>query len=144
MQMSIACPDIRERILHMEVRSPLDLEREVGKRARQRHGGTALDDDEGEKVQGWLDVFGEWDPTLAFVLGEGAETITAFRWSDYFWVYIFAAAIGFALVLVVFAAIRERLAAADVPAPFRGTAIALMTAGIMSLAFMGFAGMARP
>lgn len=54
------------------------------------------------------------------------------------------AAGGFALVLVLFAAIRERLDAADVPAPFRGTAIALMTAGIMSLAFMGFAGMARP
>ena len=53
------------------------------------------------------------------------------------------AAGGFALVLVLFAAIRERIEAADVPAPFRGTAIALMTAGIMSLAFMGFVGMAR-
>jgi len=56
----------------------------------------------------------------------------------------FGAAAGFALVLVMFATIRERLDAADVPTPFRGTAIALMTAGIMSLAFMGFAGMARP
>jgi Na+-translocating ferredoxin:NAD+ oxidoreductase subunit A len=56
----------------------------------------------------------------------------------------FGAAAGFALVLVLFAAIRERLEVADIPAPFRGTAIALMTAGIMSLAFMGFAGMARP
>jgi Na+-translocating ferredoxin:NAD+ oxidoreductase subunit A len=54
------------------------------------------------------------------------------------------AAAGFALVLVLFASIRERLDAADIPVPFRGTAIALMTAGIMSLAFMGFAGMARP
>ncbi len=53
------------------------------------------------------------------------------------------AAGGFAIVLILFAAVRERLAAADVPAPFRGTAIALMTAGIMALAFMGFAGMAR-
>jgi electron transport complex protein RnfA len=50
---------------------------------------------------------------------------------------------GFALVLVMFAAIRERLEAADIPAPFRGTAIALITAGMMSLAFMGFSGMAR-
>ena len=58
--------------------------------------------------------------------------------------YGFGAAAGFALVLVMFAAIRERLAAADVPAPFRGSAIALMTAGIMALAFMGFSGMARP
>ncbi len=54
------------------------------------------------------------------------------------------AAGGFALVLILFAAIRERLEAADVPMPFRGAAIALMTAGIMSLAFMGFQGMARP
>ncbi len=58
--------------------------------------------------------------------------------------YGFGASIGFALVLVMFAAIRERLEAADIPLPFRGTAIALMTAGIMSLAFMGFSGMARP
>lgn len=57
--------------------------------------------------------------------------------------YGMGAAGGFALVLVMFAAIRERLDAADIPAPFRGTAIALMTAGIMSLAFMGFSGMAR-
>ena len=57
--------------------------------------------------------------------------------------YGFGAAGGFALVLVLFAAIRERLRAADIPRPFRGTAIALMTAGIMSLAFMGFSGMAR-
>ena len=55
----------------------------------------------------------------------------------------FGASMGFALVLVLFAAIRERLDAADIPLPFRGTAIALMTAGIMSLAFMGFSGMAR-
>jgi len=55
----------------------------------------------------------------------------------------FGASLGFALVLVLFAAMRERLEAADIPAPFRGTAIALMTAGIMSLAFMGFSGMAR-
>ena len=57
--------------------------------------------------------------------------------------YGLGAAGGFALVLVMFAAIRERLDAADIPAPFRGTAIALVTAGMMSLAFMGFSGMAR-
>lgn len=57
--------------------------------------------------------------------------------------YGFGASMGFALVLVMFAAIRERLEVADVPLPFRGTAIALLTAGMMSLAFMGFSGMAR-
>lgn len=57
-------------------------------------------------------------------------------------VYGLGAAAGFALVLVLFAEIRERLATAPVPAPFRGAAIGLVTAGIMSLAFMGFAGFA--
>ena len=50
-------------------------------------------------------------------------------------------AIGFSLVLVLFAGIRERIEGAEVPAPFRGVAIALVTAGLMSLAFMGFAGL---
>lgn len=54
-----------------------------------------------------------------------------------------ASAAGFTLVMVLFAGIRERLEGADVPTPFRGTAIALVTAGIMSLAFMGFAGLDR-
>ena len=58
-------------------------------------------------------------------------------------VYGFGAAAGFAIVLVLFAAMRERLEIADIPLPFRGTAIALVTAGIMSLAFAGFSGMAR-
>ena len=57
--------------------------------------------------------------------------------------YGFGAAGGFALVLVLFGAVRERLEAADIPLPFRGPAIALVTAGMMSLAFMGFSGMAR-
>lgn len=55
--------------------------------------------------------------------------------------YGFGAAIGFAMVLVLFAAVRERVAVADVPAPFQGNAIALITAGLMSMAFMGFAGL---
>lgn len=59
-------------------------------------------------------------------------------------IFGFGASAGFALVLVLFASVREKLIAADIPAPFRGTAIALMTAGFMSLAFMGFSGMARP
>ncbi len=56
-------------------------------------------------------------------------------------VYGFGAAIGFTLVLVLFSAMRERLAAADVPKPFQGAAIGMITAGLMSLAFMGFAGL---
>jgi len=53
----------------------------------------------------------------------------------------FGAAVGFSLVLALFAAVRERTAVADVPEPFQGAAIALITAGLMSLAFMGFAGL---
>ncbi len=53
----------------------------------------------------------------------------------------FGSAAGFVLALVLFASIRERLDGADIPAPFRGNAIALITAGLMSLAFMGFAGL---
>ena len=54
--------------------------------------------------------------------------------------YGFGAAVGFSLVLILFAAMRERLTVADVPAPFKGAAIGMITAGLMSLAFMGFAG----
>lgn len=57
--------------------------------------------------------------------------------------YGFGAAIGFSLVLVLFSAMRERLAAADVPVPFKGAAIAMITAGLMSLAFMGFSGLVK-
>ena len=53
----------------------------------------------------------------------------------------FGSSVGFSLALVLFAGIRERLDGADVPLPFKGTAIAMVTAGIMSLAFMGFAGL---
>ena len=52
-------------------------------------------------------------------------------------------AIGFSMVLIMFASLRERLDAADVPALFKGSAIAMITAGLMSLAFMGFAGLVR-
>lgn len=58
-------------------------------------------------------------------------------------VYGFGAALGFSLVLVLFAAMRERITVADVPLPFRGSAIALITAGLMSLAFMGFSGLVK-
>ncbi|MEQ1439373.1 electron transport complex subunit RsxA [Fontimonas sp. SYSU GA230001] len=51
------------------------------------------------------------------------------------------AGLGFSLVLLLFAGIRERLAVADLPAAFKGAPIALVTAGIMSLAFMGFSGL---
>ncbi|MEZ5524692.1 MAG: electron transport complex subunit RsxA [Pseudomonadales bacterium] len=55
--------------------------------------------------------------------------------------YGFGAAVGFSLVLILFAAMRERINSADVPAPFKGSAIGMITAGLMALAFMGFTGL---
>ncbi|HAL43530.1 MAG TPA: electron transport complex subunit RsxA [Methylophilaceae bacterium] len=55
----------------------------------------------------------------------------------------FGGGIGFSVVLILFASLRERLEGAEIPGPFKGTAIALVTASIMSLAFMGFAGLDR-
>ena len=56
-------------------------------------------------------------------------------------IYGFGASVGFSLVLILFAAMRERITVADVPDTFKGPAIALITAGLMSLAFMGFSGL---
>lgn len=57
--------------------------------------------------------------------------------------YGLGGALGFSMVLILFASMRERLEAADVPTPFKGSAIAMVTAALMSLAFMGFAGLDR-
>jgi electron transport complex protein RnfA len=58
-------------------------------------------------------------------------------------VYGFGGGMGFMLVLVLFASLRERIAAADVPVPFQGIAISMVTAGLMSLAFLGFTGLIK-
>lgn len=58
-------------------------------------------------------------------------------------VYGFGASVGFSMVLILFAAMRERVNVADVPAPFQGAAIGLITAGLMSLAFMGLSGLVK-
>lgn len=55
----------------------------------------------------------------------------------------FGAALGFTLVLILFSVLRERLETADVPSAFKGSAVGLISAGIMSLAFMGFSGLGR-
>lgn len=66
--------------------------------------------------QGWL-------PALVYGIGSGT---------------------GFALALTLFAALHERVASADVPRPFRGLAILLVTLGLLSMAFLGFTGMDKP
>ncbi len=55
----------------------------------------------------------------------------------------FGGAVGFTMAMVLFAGIRERMEGADTPAIFKGAAIAMITAGLMSLAFMGFAGLVK-
>jgi electron transport complex protein RnfA len=55
--------------------------------------------------------------------------------------YGFGSALGFTLVMVIFAGLREGLALAQVPAAFNGLPIAFVVAGLLSLAFMGFAGL---
>lgn len=55
----------------------------------------------------------------------------------------FGAAAGFALALLIFTGLRERIQRADIPKAFRGVAIALVTAGLMGLAFMGFSGLVK-
>ncbi len=56
-------------------------------------------------------------------------------------VYAVGTALGFALAIVIFAGIRERLAINGVPKEFKGVPIALVTAGILAMAFMGFSGL---
>lgn len=58
-------------------------------------------------------------------------------------VYGLGASLGYSLVLLLFAALRERIVVADVPLVFRGAPITLITAGLMSLAFMGFVGLVK-
>ena len=57
--------------------------------------------------------------------------------------YSFAAALGFGLALLLFSGIREKLAHADPPRCFRGVALALVTGGLLALAFMGFSGLVK-
>lgn len=55
--------------------------------------------------------------------------------------YSFGAALGYSLMIIGFAALRIRLEFADVPAPFRGSAIQLITAGLVAISLLGFAGL---
>lgn len=81
--------------------------------------------------------------TNCAVLGVPLLNVQADRnFFDSLW-FGFGSSVGFSLVLVLFASLRERMEAADVPVLFRGSAIAFVTAGLMSLAFMGFAGLTR-
>jgi electron transport complex protein RnfA len=55
--------------------------------------------------------------------------------------FAFASSLGYSLVMVLFAGLRERVALAEVPRLFAGPPIGFITAGLLALAFMGFSGM---
>jgi electron transport complex protein RnfA len=91
-------------------------------------------------------VLGLYIPLIASncaVLGVALLNSTASRSLLAAVFYGAGAALGFGLVLSLLAGLRERLELADVPAPFRGSPIALIVAGILALSFLGFAGFAR-
>ena len=90
-----------------------------------------------------LGIFLPLITTNCAVLGVALLNVQSDRGFAQSALYGFGAALGFTLVLIAFAAIRERLVLADVPKPFKGNAIALLTAGLMSLAFMGFSGLVK-
>ncbi len=90
-----------------------------------------------------LGIFLPLITTNCAVLGVALLNVQAERSLLQAIIYGFGAAVGFGLVLIMFAAMRERLEAAPVPASFRGAPIALINAGIMALAFLGFAGLDR-
>ena len=56
-------------------------------------------------------------------------------------VFAFATSLGFGLAMILFAGLREQIALNKVPKPFRGIPIALVTASILAMAFMGFSGL---
>ena len=58
-------------------------------------------------------------------------------------IFSFGSALGFGLALVIFASVREALETREIPKTFQGTPIAMIAAGILALAFMGFSGMVK-
>ena len=79
--------------------------------------------------------------TNSAVLGVALQNSTEEHTLLETFLYSFGISIGFSLVLISFSAMRERITSADVPKPFIGSSITLITAGLTSLAFMGFIGL---
>ena len=88
-----------------------------------------------------LGIFIPLITTNCAVLGVALQNATQSKTLLQSALYGLGAALGFSLVLVFFAAMRERILIADVPQPFQGASIAMITAGIMALGFMGFGGL---
>ncbi len=88
-----------------------------------------------------LGIFLPLITTNCAVLGAAELSVQAGRGVLESTIFGFCSAVGFALALVLFSSLREKLDLAQVPKPLEGTAIALITAGILAMAFMGFSGL---
>ena len=90
-----------------------------------------------------LGVFLPLITTNCAVLGVALQNISKQNGFVESILYGFGAAVGFSFVLILFSAMRERINFADVPSVFKGSAIGMITAGLMALAFMGFTGLVQ-
>ncbi|MDK2857246.1 MAG: H+/Na+-translocating ferredoxin:NAD+ oxidoreductase subunit [Verrucomicrobiota bacterium] len=88
-----------------------------------------------------LGIFLPLITTNCAVLGAAELNVQAGRGVIESTVFGFCSALGFALALILFSSLREKLDLAKVPAPLQGTAIGLITAGILAMVFMGFSGL---
>jgi electron transport complex protein RnfA len=88
-----------------------------------------------------LGIFLPLITTNCAVLGAAELNVQAGRGVIESTVFGFCSALGFALALVLFSSLREKLDLAKVPVPLQGTAIGLITAGILAMVFMGFSGL---
>ena len=94
-------------------------------------------------LYGALGIYLPLITTNCCVLGAAELNVKAGRGILESTVFGFCSGVGFALAVVIFASIRERLDLARIPRPFQGASIALITAGILAMAFMGFSGLVK-
>jgi len=94
-------------------------------------------------LHGALGIFLPLITTNCAVLGVTVMNVNEARGFTASVAFSLAAAVGFSFALVLFTGLREKIGRADPPRAFRGVAIALVTAGLLSLAFMGFSGLVK-
>ena len=90
-----------------------------------------------------LGIFLPLITTNSAVLGVAVMNVKAASGFTRSVVFSLAAAVGFSFALLLFTGLREKIERADPPRAFRGVALALVTAGLLSLAFMGFTGLVK-
>jgi len=95
------------------------------------------------KLHGALGIFLPLITTNCAVLGVSVLNVQQRHDFAEATIFGFAASLGFALALIIFTGLREKIDRADPPRAFRGVAVALVTAGLLSLAFMGFASLVK-